>query len=246
MKYSQETIQKIIELHNSGKGVTEIGKLLNLDRAAVSRNLKKLGFDTSRNTLIKDIFHTIDTEEKAYWLGFLYADGYISKYNQVEVSLALKDEDHLIKLKKFINTNTKIIKDDYRCRLLFCSKELVKDLANLGCVNNKSLILTFPTEEQVPQELLRHFLRGYVDGDGCLCCTEKTQQFSITSTEEFFDGMLTRTGWDKNKCNYYLSGKAITWRCHKDVMPQYLKYLYDDCNIYLNRKYEKYKTLTAV
>ena len=147
MKYSQETIQKIIELHNSGKGVTEIGKILNLDRAAVSRNLKKLGFDTSRNTLIKDIFHIIDTEEKAYWLGFLYADGYVSKYNQVEVSLALEDEDHLIKLKDFINTNTKIIKDDHRCRLLFCSKELVKDLANLGCINNKSLILTFPTEE---------------------------------------------------------------------------------------------------
>ena len=166
MKYSQETIQKIIELHNSGKGVTEIGKLLNLDRAAVSRNLKKLGFDTSRNTLIKDIFHIIDTEEKAYWLGFLYADGYVSKYNQVEVSLTLEDEDHLIKLKNFINTNTEIIKDDHRCRLLFCSKELAKDLANLGCVNNKSLILTFPTEEQVPQELLRHFLRGYVDGDG--------------------------------------------------------------------------------
>lgn len=246
MKYSQETIQKIIELHNSGKGVTEIGKLLNLDRAAVSRNLKKLGFDTSRNTLIKDIFHIIDTEEKAYWLGFLYADGYVSKYNQVEVSLTLEDEDHLIKLKNFINTNTEIIKDDHRCRLLFCSKELAKDLANLGCVNNKSLILTFPTEEQVPQELLRHFLRGYVDGDGCLCCTEKTQQFSITSTKEFFNGMLARTGWDKSKCNYYPSGKAVTWRCHKDVMPQYLKYLYDDCNIYLNRKYEKYKTLTAV
>lgn len=42
------------------------------------------------------------------------------------------------------------------------------------------------------------------------------------------------------------SGQAITWRCHKDVMPQYLKYLYDNANVYLNRKYEKYKTLTAV
>jgi DNA-binding transcriptional regulator WhiA len=175
MKYSEETIQKIIELHNSGKGVTEIGRILNLDRAAVSRNLKKLGYNTSRNTLIKDIFHVIDTEDKAYWLGFLYADGYISKYNQIEVSLSLEDIDHLKKLKKFVNTNTNIITDKYRCRLLFCSKEMVSDLAILGCVNNKSLILTFPTEEQVPQNLLNHFLRGYVDGDGCLCCTEKTK-----------------------------------------------------------------------
>lgn len=246
MKYSDETIQKIIELRASGKGVTEIGRILNLDRTAVSRNLKKLGIDTSRNTLIKDIFHQIDTEEKAYWLGFLYADGYVSKYNQIEISLALKDERHLEKLKKFVNTNTNIIKDDYRCRLLFCSKELANDLAFLGCVNNKSLILTFPTDEQVPQQLVRHFLRGYVDGDGCLCCTSKTQEFSITSTKEFFDGMLERTGWDQKKCNYYPSGQAVTWRCYKDVMPQYLHYLYDNANIYLNRKYEKYKTLTAV
>lgn len=246
MKYSEETIQEIIKLRASGKSVTEIGKILNLDRTAVSRNLKKLGIDTSRNTLIKNIFHQIDTEEKAYWLGFLYADGYVSKYNQIEVSLTLKDEEHLEKLKKFVNTNTNIFKDDHRCRLLFCSKELANDLASLGCVNNKSLILTFPTEEQVPQKLLRHFLRGYVDGDGCLCCTSKTQAFSITSTKEFFDGMLKRTGWDITKCNYYPSGKAITWRCHKDVMPQYLKYLYDDAKIYLNRKYEKYKILTAV
>ena len=246
MKYSEETIQKIIELHKSGKGVTEIGRLLKLDRSAISRHLKKRGYDTSRNPLIKNIFHTIDTEEKAYWLGFLYADGYISKHNQIEVGLSLKDEEHLYKLKKFVNTNTDIIKDNHRCRLLFCSKEMTADLAALGCVNNKSLILTFPSEEQVPQYLLRHFLRGYVDGDGCLCYTEKTKQFSITSTQQFLDGMLKRTGWDKEKCNYYTSGKAITWRCHKDVILQYLEYLYNNSNIYLNRKYEKYKTFTAV
>ena len=150
MKYSEETIQQIIKLRESGKGVTEIGRILGLDYNAVSRNLKKLGIDTSRNSLIKDIFHIIDTEEKAYWLGFLYADGYVSKYNQVEVSLTLEDEEHLKKLKKFVNTNTNIITDDHRCRLLFCSKELANDLASLGCINNKSLILTFPSEEQVP------------------------------------------------------------------------------------------------
>ena len=70
MKYSEETIQRIIELHQSGKGVTEIGRILNIDRAAVSRNLKKLGYNTSRNPLFKNIFHIIDSEEKAYWLGF--------------------------------------------------------------------------------------------------------------------------------------------------------------------------------
>lgn len=246
MKYSEETIQKIIELRNSGKGVTEIGKILGIDRIAVSNNLKKRGFDTSRNPIIKNIFSKIDNEEKAYWLGFLYADGYISKHNQIEVSLSIKDIEHLYKLKQFVNTNTKIIHDENRCRLLFCSKEMVEDLKRLGCINNKSLILDFPNSNQVPDELVRHFLRGYVDGDGCLCYTEKTQSFSITSTKLFFDGMLERTGWDKAKCNYYPSGQAITWRCYKEKIPLYLHYLYDNSTIYLDRKYEKYKSLTAV
>ena len=162
------------------------------------------------------------------------------------MSLSPEDKNHLEKLKTFINTNTPIIIDENRVRLLFCSKEMAADLADKGCFNNKSLVLTFPNEKQVPDELVRHFLRGYVDGDGCLCHTEKTRQFSITSTATFFEGMLERTGWDKNKCNYYPSGKAISWRCHKDKIPQYLHYLYDNCNIYMNRKYEKYKTLTAV
>lgn len=246
MRISEEAIQKMIKLRQSGMGVTEIGRTLGIGRDTISKHLKARGYSTNRNPLYKDIFHVIDTEEKAYWLGFLYADGYVSKYNQIEVSLSLQDEEHLYKLKNFVNTNTKVIKDDHRVRLLFCSKEMALDLAKLGCVNNKSLILTFPTKEQVPDALLRHFLRGYVDGDGCLCHTKKTQSFSITSTKEFLKGMLERTGWREVDCNYYPSGKAITWRSHQNVMPQYLHFLYDNSKIYLNRKYEKYKTLTAV
>ena len=246
MIYSEATIQKIIELRKEGNGVTEIGRILKLDRGAISRHLKNQGYNTVRNPLIQDIFKDINTEEKAYWLGFLYADGYISQYNQIEVSLCLDDIKHLQKLKDFINTNTNIIIDDHRCRLLFGSQQIVADLAKLGCINKKSLILNFPTSEQVPDNLLRHFLRGYVDGDGCLCHTEKTKSFSITSTQSFLQGMLIRTGWDPVACNYYPSGKAITWRCWQNKIPIYLHYLYDNCNIYLDRKYEKYKTLTAV
>lgn len=246
MKYSEETIQKIIQLRNEGKGVTEIGRLLHLDRAAVSRNLKNLGFSTERNTLIKNLFHTIDTEEKAYWLGFLCADGYISKYNQIEVSLQLKDIEHLQKLKRFVNTNTPILTDDHRCRLLFCSKEMAVDLANLGCVNNKSLILQPPTREQVPDELIFHYMRGYVDGDGCLCFTQKTQCFSFVGTKNFIKGMLQRLNWSEKEGCWTPRGRAWQWACYRKYNVEYLTQLYKDSNIYLNRKYEKYKTFTAV
>lgn len=245
MRYSEETIQNIIKLREQGKGVSEISRILSLDRDAVSRNLKKRGYSTERNPLHKSIFHIIDSEEKAYWLGFLYADGYVSKYNQIEVSLQPNDVEHLKKLKKFVNTNTPIIQEKTRCRLLFCSKEMTADLADKGCINNKSLVLTFPNQQQVPDEYLRHFIRGYVDGDGCICCTNKTKQLSITSTKDFLEGMMERTGWDSNLCDYYPSGKAYTWRCSTLKNKEYLDYMYKDCSIYLNRKYEKYKLFTA-
>ena len=74
MAYTKEQINKIVELRKQGMGVTEIGRILNLDRKHVSKHLKKLGYSTDRNPIQKNIFSVIDTEEKAYWLGFLYAD----------------------------------------------------------------------------------------------------------------------------------------------------------------------------
>ena len=64
--YTEGQINKIIELRKEGKGVTQIGRELNLDRGAISRLLKNLGQSTDRNPIIKDIFSKIDSEEKAY------------------------------------------------------------------------------------------------------------------------------------------------------------------------------------
>jgi len=87
---------------------------------------KKVTFDDS-------VFDEIDTEEKAYWLGFIYADGYIDsaplidgkKNNyQLEVSLKLSDYEHLVKLKEFFKSDKEIKTDSYRCRFYLSSKHL--------------------------------------------------------------------------------------------------------------------------
>ena len=115
-------------------------------------------------------FEKIDTEEKAYWLGFLYADGSVgSKEDKIELGLAEKDLKHIEKFKTFMNINNKI---SYRektksYRMSFRSAQCKQDLINKGCVPKKSLILNFPNENQVPKYLIRHFIRGYFDGDGC-------------------------------------------------------------------------------
>ena len=114
-------------------------------------------------------FEKIDTEEKAYWLGFLYADGSVgSKENKIELGLAEKDLSQVEKFKQFIGLDNKISyrKNTKSYRSSFRSQKCKQDLISQGCVPKKSLILTFPTEQQVSHSLICHFMRGYFDGDG--------------------------------------------------------------------------------
>ena len=136
-------------------------------------------------------FEIIDTEEKAYWLGFLYADGSVSSTdNRIELGLAEKDLNHIEKFKEFIGIPNKI---SYRpqtksYRYSFKSIPCKEDLIKHGCVPKKSLILKFPTEEQVPEHLIRHFIRGYFDGDGWFSNTSSCFQVGIIGTEDFIRG----------------------------------------------------------
>jgi hypothetical protein len=116
-----------------------------------------------------DIFQNIDTEEKAYWLGFLYADGCVhSQENKIELGLAEKDYEHLNKFRNFLQIKNKIAYRDSTksYRLSFRSKKSKQDLIALGYIPCKSLLLHFPNSQQVPDYLIKHFIRGYFDGDG--------------------------------------------------------------------------------
>lgn len=130
-------------------------------------------------------FDKIDTEEKAYWLGFIYADGCITDKGCLKILLSRKDKSHLELFKKHINAEHPIrdgiikrksqknigMKEgiQYYSNIDIHSKEMAEKLAILGASPRKSLTLKFPTENQVPKHLMRHFIRGNLDGDGHVC-----------------------------------------------------------------------------
>lgn len=191
------------------------------------------------------IFQKIDTEEKAYWLGFLYADGSVgSTDNRIELSLAEKDFHHLEKFKEFIGLDNKISYREQVKAYRYCFKdEIFKNiLIEKGCVPRKSLILKFPTEEQVPKELIRHFIRGYFDGDGWFTNTPHCFETGLISTKEFIVECLKilPDGLKKDSC-FKSAGKATRYSFYSfsDVY-HFLNYLYKDCTIYLDRKYLSY------
>lgn len=193
-----------------------------------------------------NIMEKIDTEEKAYWLGFLYADGCVgSKEDKIELGLAEKDYDQLVKFKNFIGLDNKI---SYRektksYRYAFRSKKFKQDLIKQGCFPKKSLILKFPTLKQVPKELQRHFIRGYFDGDGWFSNTNKTFQVGIIGTEDFILGFLEAAPFLKGNKIFDVHRKDGAKRyvfSAKDKVNRFFDYIYKDCNIYLTRKYNHY------
>lgn len=254
---------KLIELNKSGLTQREIAKELNVSRATIQRALRKLGIHTPNyhNTLKFDntVFNCIDTEEKAYWLGFLFADGSVSSTNNnIELSLSVKDLSHLEKFKLFLNSSTKIKvstitvnnKNFDRCRLTVTDKYFKEKLISLGCTPRKSLTIKFPNEHIFKYDYLKYdFIRGYVDGDGCISYTRTGRlSLSIIGTKEFLQeikqlfplsfgkAFIKDKRWKNN--TYYISCSAN----NADIV---LTKLYKDSTIYLERKYNRLAVLSS-
>lgn len=139
----------------------------------------------SKYTYNEDYFKKIDTAEKAYWLGFLYADGCITRFyrgdklKSMSLELTLKDEDceHLVKFKSALESNVpiqhRVIAKKYKAdRMVINSTKMCRDLIKLGCTPTKSLTLEFPNKDIVPLEFESDFIRGYFDGDGGISYSE--------------------------------------------------------------------------
>lgn len=121
-------------------------------------------------------------------------------------------------------------------------------LNSYGCTPKKSLTLKFPNESIFKsKDLIRHFIRGYWDGDGCICFTETTRIASVIGTLEFLtvlksylpvdSGTITK----KNK-----SENTYTLQFSRKQAFSVLYYLYNNSTIYLNRKFKKYKDFCRI
>ena len=254
-KQSQiEIIEKVI----NGTSMRKIEQEYGVTRQSVSKYLKDNQINikiSGRRKYIHDFdyFENIDNEHKAYWLGFMFADGYIVDYsnNYGEDSFGIKlkkdDKQHLEKFKLDISATNPILdtSDDFveSCRIQCTSQKTVDDLISKGCVKRKSLILQPP--KNVPSILIKDFIRGYFDGDGSLSyyITNKNYrnyQIKIVSTQEFCEWLLDFF----KKGNIYQDKRTQkTWVYEAGGIYQVktiCDFLYKNTTIYLERKYNQY------
>jgi len=216
----------------------------------LNRNSFKGGYV---NPSVNQDFFKKWSNNMAYILGLLAADGCLTtsgRSHDINLSLKVDDIDLVEnvkdcigkKLKVRVRSNRKIVDFRFGCRKMF------DDLVKLGITPRKSLTLKFP---KVPDKYLSHFIRGYVDGDGCLCVFSKPSyhrnrfQTSIVGTYDFLRVLRAKT---QKLFDIYISEVKSYKRCNKlfnitmcsQNALKFCDWIYKDADLKLDRKYKKY------
>lgn len=248
---------KFLKENYQEKSYKEIGEILGRKEQAIRSKLHFLGLKKEIHHCNYNYFSVIDTEEKAYWLGFIYADGNVNKaQNTLTINLQAGDRGHLAKLNKCLEGNysvkvTEDIRGDktyWNARLSVYSTKLVKDLINKGVVPNKTSIITFP---KIQNDLVRHFVRGYFDGDGTICERKHKKRSSdlacsFTCGNQTFLESIRKILFENNINSYIVQtneNKTYLSLAGLQNPDNFLKYIYKDATIYLDRKFEKMEHL---
>lgn len=256
--WTEDQVAYIIDKYvNENISLKELGKQFGCSYGTIRNLLNKNGIASKgnkrgypRNELF---FNLINTPEKAYWLGFMYADGCVHSTNY-EISINITDLEHVEKFKNAIGainhkiTTTKKAYGDMKnpkplYQFSIKDKQLHNDLIKWGCVPQKSLKLK--KIPNIPRDYISHFIRGFFDGDGSIHYLKGTNNYRISFTNgssDFLNDIQKELstnvslGKEDNKNTYQLqiAGKHQVMRI--------LNYLYKDSNetIRLNRKYNTY------
>ena len=244
--------KQIIEEYQAGASMASLGKKWNCDPSTIknilkayqvsARTLSQARKNFLKETLNEHVFEKIDTPDKAYWLGVMYSDGYISKANSYTnyfgLSVSSKDKDWLLKFKHFLDYNGKI--HDYKTgptsykpgspysRLQIGNNHIVECLEKLGVVEHKTKII-----DKIPNINFKDdFIRGYIDGDGSLL--KEYPRLVICGNKNFLIDIAKYFGV---KYKIY-SDKSIFGLHYNKQESEYLeKRLYKNASTFLDRKY---------
>lgn len=260
---SQKELDEIKNLLTQQVSLEEIGKKYDISVAtilkrqvngnwAVRKKRNKYSFN-------EHYFDEIDNEHKAYWLGFLMADGYVlsarhrtpNESQSFGFAINVRDIELFRYFKQdlcaenpvniYQDTNSSFKSGNLYGRILLTSQHMVERLKTYGVVENKTLKARMPA---LPTNLIRHFIRGYSDGDGSIVI-DKNHRVSwgfcgtkemLMSIQNFFHShyKLSQRFPERQVNNWDL--KITGWQ----NVPNYLHKVYENATIYLQRKYLKY------
>ena len=255
--WTDEQVAYIIDKYlNENYTLKQLGREFGCSYGTIRNLLNKHDIDSRGNKQgyprNEFIFMNIDTSEKAYWLGFLYADGCVHT-NRNEVSINITDKEHVEKFKNFLGAKNHRITESKDSRwenaktlyqLSIKDEQIHKDLIKWGCVPQKTLVID--KIPNIPRDFISHFIRGYFDGDGSLHYLQNTDNFRISFTsgsKKFLEDiqkelnvMHLSLGHSEGTNTYQLQISG------RKQVEKILNYLYQDSteDTRLDRKYNSY------
>ena len=262
-KYSDDLILKLAKEYQNGVSIVTLSKKYNICSGTLLYRFNKIGIKVNKrkHNFNQHYFENIDTQNKAYILGFLMADGCITKTNKdthynnrLFINLSIKDKCVLEFINKELEYNFKIT--EYIPKKTYSTNPMVKmsinsklmclDLSKYGIVNNKTGKEILPN---LSNEMKRHFIRGFFDGDGAVCHRGKNN--SNVSLQFCSNKCMLEQILNYFKDNINIVGKCTINKDYRDKPLYYLtfhtkndidnikKLLYNNAEFYLVRKYNE-------
>lgn len=251
--------QHIIDLYAAGDDLIAVSVKTGRGTATIRRIVAKAGI--TRTGLTPNRFHKvnenyfkrIDSEQKAYWLGFLMADGCIAKrssgYRTLRINLGIKDKHHLDAFNTSIQSDYPVVFKESKSARSFgkqiiylgiTNKAFASHLLAIGWDNFKN----YGKWIEIDENLLRHQLRGFMDGDGWVSKTRTSNPPVHIGFCSQFDSVLSRINQivGINKPSHKVSSiRAVQY--HGAACHGIYRLLYDDATIWLSRKRQRLEEL---
>jgi len=258
-RLTQEEKNELVEAYLGGKTLKEAGDMFGVSTTVGSDELKKRGLRARTTSEIKtkykineSFFDVIDTEEKAYWLGFITADGCITNGN-LFIGLKYDDINHLEKFRKSVNAEQPVRvgfgkrgeKFYKKCSITIHNKSFVKKIKKLGITENKSFTATICPN--IPETLESAYWRGLIDGDGSFGIYETKRGYTWCQVDlvgsrsicESFKKWVTKIS-DRNPMTLSHASIFRVRYGGRTAPVAILKELYENSTIFLSRKYLKF------
>ncbi len=255
MKLTTDEEKQVCLLHLENKTHAEIAKLFHVCKDTIGSILKRNNIKPRKRSIIsrkysinENIFDNINTQEKAYFLGFFYADGcHETNENRMRIGLQPRDIKILERFRDMIFNEPRPIpyrKQSKVNELVITNKHMSAALEKHGVMARKTFKITFPY--WLPENLMPHFIRGFNDGDGCIGISKKTKQCKVEIVSNHrFCTQLKQVIIDQiniNSCIYtQASSKISKLSIHgNNNSINFLNWIYKNSTIHLERKYDKY------